>query len=161
MVIFRRLARQKYFLFLHESVFLILWASKEFCESHFFKLEWFPRSDFSWDNTSGSRTARRTFEFGRTHVVKPKGKHQATIVWLHGLSDNGLRYYSHFCHCNYSRLRFSAFLFLLRIACMQSEKKLMVSSGVSLYWAVNDSSLHSYVHRGTAVLKFPFFLFPW
>ncbi|GLT46139.1 hypothetical protein SLA2020_199190 [Shorea laevis] len=38
---------------------------------------------------SGSRTARRTFEFGRTHVVRPKGKHQATIVWLHGLSDNG------------------------------------------------------------------------
>ncbi|KAF8376654.1 hypothetical protein HHK36_031676 [Tetracentron sinense] len=37
---------------------------------------------------SGSRTAR-TFEFGRTHVVKPKGKHQATIVWLHGLGDNG------------------------------------------------------------------------
>ncbi|KAK1587683.1 hypothetical protein Q3G72_015790 [Acer saccharum] len=37
----------------------------------------------------GSRTARRTFEFGRTHVVRPKGKHQATIVWLHGLGDNG------------------------------------------------------------------------
>ncbi|KAF3450837.1 hypothetical protein FNV43_RR06926 [Rhamnella rubrinervis] len=39
--------------------------------------------------SSGSRTAR-TFDFGRTHVVKPKGKHQATMVWLHGLSDNGL-----------------------------------------------------------------------
>ncbi|KAL5575628.1 hypothetical protein UlMin_017327 [Ulmus minor] len=39
---------------------------------------------------SGSRAARRTFEFGRTHVVKPKGKHQATIIWLHGLGDNGL-----------------------------------------------------------------------
>lgn len=38
---------------------------------------------------SGSRTARRTFEFGRTYVVRPKGKHQATIVWLHGLGDNG------------------------------------------------------------------------
>ncbi|XP_031473457.1 uncharacterized protein LOC116245959 isoform X1 [Nymphaea colorata] len=38
---------------------------------------------------SGSRSAR-TFEFGRTHVVRPKGKHQATIVWLHGLGDNGL-----------------------------------------------------------------------
>ncbi|XP_022714861.1 acyl-protein thioesterase 1 homolog 1 [Durio zibethinus] len=38
---------------------------------------------------SGSRTARRTFDFGRTHVVRPKGKHQATIVWLHGLGDNG------------------------------------------------------------------------
>ncbi|KAF8393255.1 hypothetical protein HHK36_021496 [Tetracentron sinense] len=46
----------------------------------------------SFTNTSagsGSRTARRTFEFGRTHVVRPKGKHQATIVWLHGLGDNG------------------------------------------------------------------------
>ncbi|XP_057966924.1 uncharacterized protein LOC131157075 [Malania oleifera] len=39
--------------------------------------------------SSGSRTARRTLEFGRTHVVRPKGKHQATIVWLHGLGDNG------------------------------------------------------------------------
>ncbi|KDP37131.1 hypothetical protein JCGZ_06187 [Jatropha curcas] len=38
---------------------------------------------------SGSRTVRRTFEFGRTYVVRPKGKHQATIVWLHGLGDNG------------------------------------------------------------------------
>lgn len=38
---------------------------------------------------SGSRTSGRAFEFGRTHVVRPKGKHQATIVWLHGLGDNG------------------------------------------------------------------------
>lgn len=38
---------------------------------------------------SGSRGTRRAFEFGRTYVVKPKGKHQATIVWLHGLGDNG------------------------------------------------------------------------
>ncbi|KAK8296568.1 hypothetical protein V6Z12_D05G133100 [Gossypium hirsutum] len=38
---------------------------------------------------SGSGTARKTFDFGRTHVVRPKGKHQATIVWLHGLGDNG------------------------------------------------------------------------
>lgn len=33
--------------------------------------------------------ARRTFEFGRTHVVRPKGRHEATIVWLHGLGDDG------------------------------------------------------------------------
>ncbi|KAI3982051.1 hypothetical protein MKX01_018957 [Papaver californicum] len=38
---------------------------------------------------SGSRTTGRSFEYGRTHVVRPKGKHQATIVWLHGLGDNG------------------------------------------------------------------------
>lgn len=38
---------------------------------------------------SGSRSNRRTLEFGRTYVVKPKGRHQATIVWLHGLGDNG------------------------------------------------------------------------
>lgn len=25
-------------------------------------------------------------------MVKPKGKHQATIVWLHGLGDNGSRF---------------------------------------------------------------------
>jgi len=44
----------------------------------------------------GSGTARRTnLEFGKTHVVRPKGKHQATIVWLHGLGDNGLRYGYH------------------------------------------------------------------
>ncbi|CAL5397105.1 unnamed protein product [Camellia sinensis] len=40
---------------------------------------------------SGSRTFRRAFEFGRTHVVRPKGRHQTTIVWLHGLGDNGAR----------------------------------------------------------------------
>ncbi|XP_051134776.1 uncharacterized protein LOC127253984 [Andrographis paniculata] len=39
--------------------------------------------------SSGSRTGRRSYEFGRTYVVKPKGKHQATVVWLHGLGDNG------------------------------------------------------------------------
>ncbi|KAI7732260.1 hypothetical protein M8C21_028417, partial [Ambrosia artemisiifolia] len=38
---------------------------------------------------TGSRAARRAFEFGMTYVVKPNGKHQATIVWLHGLGDNG------------------------------------------------------------------------
>ncbi|KAK1259091.1 hypothetical protein QJS04_geneDACA005611 [Acorus gramineus] len=38
---------------------------------------------------SGTASARRPFEYGRTHVVRPKGKHQATIVWLHGLGDNG------------------------------------------------------------------------
>lgn len=40
---------------------------------------------------SGSKTVRRAFEFGRTYVVRPKGKHQATVVWLHGLGDNGSR----------------------------------------------------------------------
>ncbi|WRX31606.1 Phospholipase/carboxylesterase/thioesterase - like 3 [Theobroma cacao] len=38
--------------------------------------------------SSGSGTTR-TFEFGRTHVVRPKGNHQATIIWLHGLGDKG------------------------------------------------------------------------
>ncbi|KAI4964988.1 hypothetical protein ZWY2020_057700 [Hordeum vulgare] len=33
--------------------------------------------------------AKRPFEYGRTHVVRPKGAHKATIVWLHGLGDNG------------------------------------------------------------------------
>lgn len=37
---------------------------------------------------SGTRTAR-SFEYGRTHVVRPKGRHLATIVWLHGLGDTG------------------------------------------------------------------------
>lgn len=49
-------------------------------------------SEICYCNISGSRTTRRTFEFGRTHVVRPKGKHQATIVWLHGLGDKGSRY---------------------------------------------------------------------
>lgn len=38
---------------------------------------------------SGGAAARRAMEFGPTHVVRPKGKHQATIVWLHGLGDTG------------------------------------------------------------------------
>ncbi|KMZ55987.1 Acyl-protein thioesterase 2 [Zostera marina] len=37
---------------------------------------------------SGSRV-RRSVEYGRTYVVRPKGRHMATIVWLHGLGDNG------------------------------------------------------------------------
>ncbi|XP_075087312.1 uncharacterized protein LOC107812511 isoform X1 [Nicotiana tabacum] len=52
----------------------------------------FLKADMSYMNPSmgsGSRTARRTLEFGRTYVVRPKGKHQATIIWLHGLGDNG------------------------------------------------------------------------
>ncbi|KAJ8751617.1 hypothetical protein K2173_025770 [Erythroxylum novogranatense] len=39
--------------------------------------------------SSGSRVSVQTFEFGRTHVVRPRGNHQATIVWLHGLGDKG------------------------------------------------------------------------
>ncbi|CAN1170151.1 Acyl-protein thioesterase 2 [Linum perenne] len=38
---------------------------------------------------SGGKTAKRAFDFGKTFVVRPKGKHQATVVWLHGLGDNG------------------------------------------------------------------------
>ncbi|KAL0330839.1 UNVERIFIED_CONTAM: Acyl-protein thioesterase 1 [Sesamum angustifolium] len=40
-------------------------------------------------SAGGSQTSRTMFEFGRTHVVRPKGRHQATIVWLHGLGDKG------------------------------------------------------------------------
>ncbi|XP_045806755.1 acyl-protein thioesterase 2-like [Trifolium pratense] len=46
-------------------------------------------SNRNFSSSSGSGNASRTFEFGRTHVVRPKGKHQATIVWLHGIGDNG------------------------------------------------------------------------
>ncbi|XP_071710849.1 uncharacterized protein [Rutidosis leptorrhynchoides] len=38
---------------------------------------------------SGSRTARRKIEYGRTYVIRPRAKHQATIVWLHGVGDTG------------------------------------------------------------------------
>ncbi|KAG6537694.1 hypothetical protein ZIOFF_002789 [Zingiber officinale] len=45
----------------------------------------------SSSNPSGGKSAaRRLVEYGRTYVVRPKGRHQATIVWLHGLGDNGL-----------------------------------------------------------------------
>ncbi|KAE9462743.1 hypothetical protein C3L33_05346, partial [Rhododendron williamsianum] len=50
---------------------------------------WFCFSKLNSVSISGSTTVRRAFEFGRTHVVRPKGKHQATVVWLHGLGDNG------------------------------------------------------------------------
>ncbi|KAK1413943.1 hypothetical protein QVD17_29680 [Tagetes erecta] len=39
--------------------------------------------------SSGDLTAVRRFKFGSVYVVEPKGKHQATIVWLHGLGDDG------------------------------------------------------------------------
>ncbi|THU48818.1 hypothetical protein C4D60_Mb06t03000 [Musa balbisiana] len=43
---------------------------------------------------SGSRSAtRRHVDYGRTYVVRPKGRHRATIVWLHGLGDNGASWY--------------------------------------------------------------------
>ncbi|KAI3524506.1 hypothetical protein L1887_03164 [Cichorium endivia] len=43
-----------------------------------------------WDFfIAGGITAKRAFKFGPTYVVEPKGKHQATIVWLHGLGDDG------------------------------------------------------------------------
>ncbi|RWW81999.1 hypothetical protein BHE74_00009566 [Ensete ventricosum] len=44
-------------------------------------------------SNAGSRTAtrRHVVDYGRTYVVRPKGRHQATIVWLHGLGDNGAR----------------------------------------------------------------------
>ncbi|KAG8375459.1 hypothetical protein BUALT_Bualt10G0102100 [Buddleja alternifolia] len=41
------------------------------------------------NSAGGSNAARTAFEFGRTYVVRPKGRHQATIVWLHGLGDKG------------------------------------------------------------------------
>ncbi|KAG6511834.1 hypothetical protein ZIOFF_029912 [Zingiber officinale] len=37
------------------------------------------------------KASARAFDFGRTHVVRPKGRHLATVVWLHGLGDNGAR----------------------------------------------------------------------
>ncbi|XP_076901706.1 uncharacterized protein LOC143556197 [Bidens hawaiensis] len=39
---------------------------------------------------TGGRFASRAVKFGTTYVVEPNGKHQATIVWLHGLGDDGL-----------------------------------------------------------------------
>jgi lysophospholipase II len=39
---------------------------------------------------AGGRGGRRV-EYGRTYVVRPKGRHLVTIVWLHGLGDNGAR----------------------------------------------------------------------
>lgn len=41
----------------------------------------------SYGNYSASSGRRN--EFGMTHVVRPRGRHLATIVWLHGLGDNG------------------------------------------------------------------------
>ncbi|KAG8656883.1 hypothetical protein MANES_03G017200v8 [Manihot esculenta] len=40
-------------------------------------------------NFGSSSSTMKTFEFGRTYVVRPRGQHQATIVWLHGLGDKG------------------------------------------------------------------------
>lgn len=51
----------------------------------------FKKIELYCNNVSGGRTVKRAFEFGRTYVVRPKGKHQATVVWLHGLGDNGSR----------------------------------------------------------------------
>ncbi|KAI3831966.1 hypothetical protein MKW92_006788 [Papaver armeniacum] len=34
-----------------------------------------------------------SLEFGRTYVVRPKGKHQATVVWLHERGETGYNWY--------------------------------------------------------------------
>ncbi|GAB4854123.1 hypothetical protein Ancab_022705 [Ancistrocladus abbreviatus] len=45
---------------------------------------------FGSDDAGGAGSSTTpTFEFGSTYVVRPKGKHQATIIWLHGLGDKG------------------------------------------------------------------------
>ncbi|KAG6474274.1 hypothetical protein ZIOFF_068199 [Zingiber officinale] len=41
--------------------------------------------------SSDAKASARAFDFGRTHVVRPKGRHLATVVWLHGLGDNPAR----------------------------------------------------------------------
>ncbi|KAG6522855.1 hypothetical protein ZIOFF_020010 [Zingiber officinale] len=41
--------------------------------------------------SSAAKASARAFDFGRTHVVQPKGRHLATVMWLHGLGDNGAR----------------------------------------------------------------------
>lgn len=43
----------------------------------------------SYSNYSSTGSGGRNLEFGRTYVVRPKGRHLATMVWLHGLGDNG------------------------------------------------------------------------
>ncbi|XP_026451730.1 acyl-protein thioesterase 2-like [Papaver somniferum] len=47
----------------------------------------FVRNKNSYNILAGS------LEFGRTYVVRPKGKHQATVVWLHEVSENGFSWY--------------------------------------------------------------------
>ncbi|CAN1814329.1 Acyl-protein thioesterase 2 [Linum perenne] len=49
----------------------------------------YQQQQFHMGSTSGRS---RAVEFGRTHVVRPRGQHQATVVWLHGMGDNGSRY---------------------------------------------------------------------
>lgn len=48
-----------------------------------------PNMSFGSSSAATGTRSATSFQYGRTHVVKPKGKHQATIVWLHGLGDNG------------------------------------------------------------------------
>lgn len=46
-------------------------------------------------------------------MVRPKGKHQATIVWLHGLGDKGSRYC--YCYCYFGILKGNGGLQLLTL----------------------------------------------
>ncbi|KAL8129571.1 hypothetical protein V2J09_018726 [Rumex salicifolius] len=47
------------------------------------------RGDIMSLGGSSQSSGRRPMQFGQTYVVKPSGRHQATIVWLHGLGDTG------------------------------------------------------------------------
>ncbi|KAL8256238.1 hypothetical protein R6Q59_031305 [Mikania micrantha] len=43
----------------------------------------------SYNRSNIGSGSRNTFEFGRTYVVRPRGTHQATVVWLHGIGETG------------------------------------------------------------------------
>ncbi|KAL3837805.1 hypothetical protein ACJIZ3_022396 [Penstemon smallii] len=64
---------------------------------------------------SGSTTSGSTCEFGRIDVVRPKGKHEATIVWLHGLGNDGSSYQNIFLHP--SLFKFSNFNMQIKWIC--------------------------------------------
>lgn len=61
----------------------------------------------------GARGATRRVEYGRTYVVRPKGRHQATIVWLHGLGDNGSRFAYNFLSIH--NFKFPFFMYFVKI----------------------------------------------
>lgn len=83
------------FIVMKAAVFFLIFLGRE-PEIMHFELFYCVLLKFCVSAVTGSEeilapTPMTNLEFGATHVVRPKGKHQATIVWLHGMGDKGLR----------------------------------------------------------------------
>ena len=88
-------------------------------------------------------------------MIRPKGRHLATIVWLHGLGDNGARlsfslvlfYDDHFCN----DIRIAKDLLMLHFSFSVYEQSVVLVrpaySSCLISFLFHPSSLHESIER--------------